>query len=40
MAASRLLVSAAIEDLARAGPAVMGCTFFGPIRGADVVDDN
>ena len=39
-AASRPLVSAATVNLARAGPAVMGCSFFGPIRGADGVADN
>ena len=39
-AASRPLVSAATVNLARAGPAVMGCSFLGPIRGADGVADN
>ena len=39
-AASRPLVWAAIVKLASAGPAVMGWTFFGPIRRADEVADN
>ena len=39
-AASRPLVSAATVNLARAGSAVMGCSFLGPIRGADGVADN
>ena len=39
-ATSRPLVSAATVNLARAGPAVMGCSFLGPIRGADWVADN
>ena len=39
-AASRPAVSAATVNLARAGPAVMGCSFLGPISGADGVADN
>ena len=38
-AANRPLVSAATVNLARAGPAVMGCS-LGPISGADGVADN
>ena len=40
MAASRPLVSAATVNLARAGPAVMGGSFLGPIRAAEGVAAN
>ena len=39
-AASRPAVSAATVNLALAGPAFMGCSFLGPISGADGVADN
>ena len=37
---SRPAVSAATVNLALAGPAFMGCSFLGPISGADGVADN
>jgi hypothetical protein len=36
----RPAVTAGTENLALAGPAFMGCSFLGPISGADGVADN
>ena len=36
----RLAVTAGTENLALAGPDFMGCSFLGPISGADGVADN